>query len=329
MQRREFMALLGGALTTWPGAASAQTAGRLRRIGILSTAREGDAEGTKRLAAFSLRLQELGWTEGKNLQVDVRFAYNNDDRLRQAATELIETAPDAILSTTSTATRALMTATATIPIVAAITGDPIGLGFTKDLSHPTANITGFSTFNDTLAAKRVEMLHEIVPAMRIAALMWVPVNPQQVLLESQTRAAAQAHGIELLSLPIKSADDIAPALATAQGQHASAIIVAADPLTTVNGRAIIDGCISRKMPAMHTFPFETKNGALVSYGIDGADNFRRSAEYADRILKGAKIVDLPFQEPTRLTLSINLQTARAIGIMVPPTLLALADEVVE
>ena len=271
----------------------------------------------------------MGWTEGKNLQIDVRFAYNNDDRLRQAATELIETAPDAILSTTSTATRALMTATATIPIVAAITGDPIGLGFTKDLSHPTANITGFSTFNDTLAAKRVEMLHEIVPAMRIAALMWVPVNPQQVLLESQTRAAAQAHGIELLSLPIKSADDIAPALATAQGQHASAIIVAADPLTTENGRAIIDGCISRKMPAMHTFPFETKNGALVSYGIDGADNFRRSAEYADRILKGAKIVDLPFQEPTRLTLSINLQTARAIGIMVPPTLLALADEVVE
>jgi len=135
--------------------------------------------------------------------------------------------------------------------------------------------------------------------------------------------------MELLSLPIKSADDIAPALATAHGQHASAIIVAADPLTAANGRAIIDGCLSLKMPAMHTFPFEAQNGALVSYGIDGTDNFRRSAEYADRILKGTKIADLPFQEPTRLTLSINLKTARAIGIIVPPTLVALADEVIE
>jgi putative ABC transport system substrate-binding protein len=149
------------------------------------------------------------------------------------------------------------------------------------------------------------------------------------LLETQTRAAAQASGIELVSLPIKSADDIAPALATARDRHASAIIVAADPLTGANNRAIIDGCVTLKMPAMHTFAFETKNGALISYGIDVVDNYRRSAEYADRILKGAKIVDLPFQEPTRLTLSINLQTSRAIGIKVPPTLVALADEVIE
>jgi putative tryptophan/tyrosine transport system substrate-binding protein len=329
MRRREFIICFGGVAAAWPVVSSAQTAGRLRRIAYLSNSREGDAEGTKRLAAFRLRLQDLGWTEGKNLRIDVRFAYNDDERLRQAATELIEDTPDAMLSTTSTATRALMNATAAIPIVAAITGDPIGLGFTKDLSHPTGNVTGFSTFNDTLAAKRLGMLREIVPAMRIAALMWVPANPQQLLLETQTRKAAQAHGIELLSLPIMSADDIAPALAEAQGKHASAIIVAADPLTSANGRVIIDGCVSMKMPAMHTFPYETKNGALVSYGIDGADNFRRSAEYIDRILKGAKIVDLPFQEPTRLTLSVNLQTARAIGIKLPPTLVALADEVIE
>jgi putative ABC transport system substrate-binding protein len=329
MRRREFMIFFGGVAAGWPAVSSAQTAGRLRRIGYLSTSREGDPEGDKRLARLRSRLQELGWTEGKNLQVDVRYAYNNDEHVRQAATELIEAAPDAIISTTSTATRALMNATAVIPIVAAISGDPIGLGFTKDLSHPTGNVTGFSTFNDTLAAKRLQMLHEIVPAMRTVALMWVPANPQQILLETQTRAAAQAQGIELLSLPIKSADDIAPALARAQGQRASAIIVAADPLTTANGRAIIDGCVSLKMPAMHTFPFEAKNGALLSYGIDGTDNFRRSAEYADRILKGTKIADLPFQEPTRFTLSINLQTSRAIGIVVPPMLVALADEVIE
>jgi putative ABC transport system substrate-binding protein len=328
MRRREFLALLGSALAPWPMAALAQTSGRLRRIGFLTNWPEADAEGAKRLAAFKLKLQEQGWAEGKNLQIDIRYVYNNE-RVQQAATELSEAAPDAIISTTSTTTRALMNATATIPIVAVTSGDPISLGFTKNLSHPTGNVTGFTTFNETLTAKRFGMLHEIVPAMRIAALMWVPANPQQVLLEKQTRAAAQVLGIELVSLPIKTADDIAPALAMAQNQQASAIIVAADPLTGANGRAIIDGCVTLKMPAMHTFPFETRNGALISYGIDVTDNFRQSAEYADRILKGAKIVDLPFQEPTRLTLSINLQTARAIGIKVPPTLLALADEVVE
>jgi putative tryptophan/tyrosine transport system substrate-binding protein len=329
MRRREFIALLGSALAMWPVAALAQTVNRVRRIGFLSSSAEEDVEAAKRLAAFRLRLQELGWTEGKNLQIDVRFGYNNGERIRQAATELIEVAPDTIVSTTSTTTRALMNATGNIPIVAAVSGDPIALGFTENLSHPTGNITGFTTFNDTLAAKRFEMLHEIVPTMHIAALMWVPVNPQQALLETQTKQAAQTLGIELLSLPIKAANDILPALAMAQNQHAAAIIVAADPLTTANSHAIIERCVSLKLPAMHTFAFETKNGALMSYGIDLVENYRRTAEYTDRILKGTKVADLPFQEPTRLTLAINLQTAHAIGVKVPSTLLALADEVIE
>jgi putative ABC transport system substrate-binding protein len=329
MRRRKFIALLGSALVTWPVAALAQTVNRVRRIGFLVNWAEEDAEAAKRLAALKLRLQELGWIEGKNLQIDVRFGHNDGERIRRAAIELIEVAPDAIVSTTSTTTSALMNATRNVPIVAATSGDPIALGFTKSLSHPTGNITGFTTFNDTLAAKRFEMLHEIVPTMHTAALMWVPVNPQQVLLETQTKEAAQAVGIELLSLPIKAANDISPALALAHDQHASAIIVAADPLTGANNREIIERCISLKLPAIHTFAFETKNGALMSYGIDIVENYRRTAEYADRILKGAKIADLPFQEPTRLTLAINLKTARAIGINVPPTLLALADEVIE
>lgn len=213
--------------------------------------------------------------------------------------------------------------------MAAVSGDPIDLGFTKNLSHPTANVTGFTTFNDTLAAKRFEMLREVVPVTRTAALIWVPANPQQILLEKQTKEASQALGIKLVSLPIREASDIPPALAMAHDQGASAIIVAADPLTTTNGRAIIDGCLSLKLPAMHTFAFETKNGALMSYGIDTVENYRRTAEYADSILKGVKIADLPFQEPTRLTLAINLQTARMIGVLVPSTLLTLADEVIE
>jgi putative ABC transport system substrate-binding protein len=329
MRRRKFIALLGSALVTWPVAALAQTVNRVRRIGFLGSWAEEDAEAAKRLAALKLRLQELGWIEGKNLQIDVRFGHNDGERIRRAATELIEIAPDAIVSTTSTTTSALMKATRNVPIVAAVSGDPVALGFTKDFSRPTGNITGFTTFNDTLAAKRLEMLHEMVPSMHTAALMWVPVNPQQVLLEKQTKEAAQAAGIELLSLPIKAANDISPALALAHDQHASAIIVAADPLTGANNREIIETCISLKLPAMHTFAVETKNGALMSYGIDLVENYRRAAEYADRILKGAKIADLPFQEPTRLTLAINLKTARAIGIKVPPTLLARADELIE
>jgi putative tryptophan/tyrosine transport system substrate-binding protein len=329
MRRRDLIALLGSALAMWPVAPLAQTVNRIQRIGFLAAGAEDDAEAAKRLAALKLRLQELGWTDGKNVQIDVRFAYNDGERVRQAAIELIEVAPDVIVSTTSMTTRALVNATGNIPIVAAVSGDPIGLGFTKSLSHPTGNITGFTTFNDTLAAKRFEMLREIVPTMRIAALIWVPANSQQVLLETQTKEAAKTLGIELLSLPIKAANDIASALAMARNQHAAAIIVAADPLTGANGRVIVEGCVSMKMPAIHTFAFETKNGALMSYGIDLVENYRRTAGNVDRILKGTKIADLPFQEPTQLTLAINLQTARAIGVNVPSTLLALADEVIE
>ncbi|MBV8745456.1 MAG: ABC transporter substrate-binding protein [Xanthobacteraceae bacterium] len=326
--RRAFIAVLGGA-AAWPLGARGQTVDRMRRIGLLSTSAEDDEEAAKRFAAFRLRLQELGWSEGKNLRIDVRFGNNNGQRIRQAASELIAVAPDAIVSTTSTTNRALMDATSNIPIVAAVSGDPILLGFTKSLSNPTKNITGFTTFNDTVAAKRFEMLREIVPTMHTAALIWVQVNPQQVLLETQTRESAQALGIELLSLPVKAATDIPPALAMAHNHRASALIVAADPLTIANGRAIIDGCVSMRLPAIHTFAFEAKNGALMSYGIDLVESYRRTAEYIDRILKGTKIADLPFQEPTRLTLAINLQTARALGVSIPSTLLAQADEVIE
>lgn len=328
MRRREFLAF-AVPLAVWPAAAFSQASGRLQRIGFLGNWGEADFEGTRRLDRFKLRLGELGWIEGKNLQIEVRFGDNNGERIRQAAAELIKLAPDAVVSTTSTTTRALLEAGGNIPIVAAVSGDPIALGFTTNLSHPTANVTGFTTFNDTLSAKRFEMLHEIVPAMRMAALMWVPINPQQALLEVQTREAAKARGIELLSLPIKAATDIPVALATARNENASALIVAADPLTVANGRAIIDGCISMKLPAMHTFVSEAKAGALMSYGIDILESYRRTAEYVGLILKGTKIADLPFQQPTRFTLAVNLQTARAIEVKMPPTLLALADEVIE
>jgi putative tryptophan/tyrosine transport system substrate-binding protein len=276
---------------------------------------------------FKNRLQELGWTEAK-LRIATRVA-EDDQRVRTFAAELVAPAPDAILSTTSTTARALLDATSTIPIVSAVTGDPIALGFTRSMSRPTGNITGFTTFNDTVASKRLQMLREMMGSMEKTALMWVPVNPQQVLLAKQTAEAAKGLGIALLSLPLNSADDIAPALAKAESAQVQAIVVAADPLTVANARAIIDGCTARGLPSMHTFVFETRSGALISYGADLSENYRLAAGYIDQILRGTKVADLPFQEPTRLTLSINLGTARSLRIAVPPSLFARADEVIE
>jgi putative tryptophan/tyrosine transport system substrate-binding protein len=322
LRRRDFIRLLG-ATAIWPIAARAQTTDRVRAIGVLATFAETDPN----LVAFKDRLHELGWTEAR-LRIAIRVV-EDGQLVRASAAELVALAPDAILSTTSTTARALLDATSTIPIISAVLGDPIGLGFTRSMSRPTGNITGFTTFNDTVASKRLEMLREMLGSMNKAALMWVPVNPQQVLLAQQTQEAARGLGIELLSLPLNTVTDIVPALAEAGIAQVQAIVVAADPLTISNARAIIDGCTARGLPSMHTFVFETRSGALMSYGADLLENYRSAAGYIDQILRGAKVADLPFQEPTRLTLSVNLGTARSLRIAVPPSLLARADEVIE
>jgi putative ABC transport system substrate-binding protein len=319
------MTFVGG-VALWPLAVRAQQPALVRRVGVLVPFAENE-EGL--IAALRRRLQELGWTEGRDLRIDIRLAGNDGGRMRIDAAELVALAPDAIVSTTSTAARALSDATLNIPIVMAIIGDPVALGFTKSMSHPTGNVTGFTTFNDTLATKRLEMLRELVPTTRKAALMWAPANPQQLLLEKLTQGAAQALGIELLSLPLSTADDIEPAFAKVDSERATALIVAADPLTIANGRAIIDGCLVRDLPAMHTYVSEARIGALMSYGADVIENYDRAADYVDRILKGTKVADLPFQEPTRFTLAINLRTARSIRITIPQPLLMRADEVFE
>jgi putative tryptophan/tyrosine transport system substrate-binding protein len=328
MRRRDFITLVGVTAATWPLAARAQQTA-MPVVGFLNPYPETDPDLNEWLLAFKARLQERGWTDGRNLRIDIRFVGHDGEPARKAAAELIALAPAVIVSTTSTTNRAVFEATRNIPIVAAVIGDPIPLGFTNSLSRPTANITGFTTFNDALAGKRVELLREMIPNIRKAALLWVPVNPQQVLLASQTRDAAQTAGLELLSLRLKVVDDIAPALAKAEAEQVTAVIIAADPLTLTHHRAIIEECIARKLPAMHTFVFEVRHGALMGYGVDVAENYRRAADYVDRILRGAKIADLPFQEPTKMTLAINLRTARAIQIGVPSSLLAFAAEVIE
>jgi putative tryptophan/tyrosine transport system substrate-binding protein len=332
MRRREFVSLLGGAgaaVVTWPLATRAQPAERVRRVGVLIPVLDEDAAHRPRLVAFMQRLQVLGWTEGRNLQLVVRFAGGDAERMRISAAQLVAGLPDVIVSSTSTAARALVEATREIPIVMAIIGDPVALGFTTSMSRPTGNLTGFTTFNDTVAGKRLEILREVVPTTRKVGLMWVPANPQQVYLERQTRAAAATLGLELLSLPLTSSADIAPALARVEQERADALLVAADPLTITNSGAIIDGCLLQNLPAMHTYASEAHSGALLSYGNDVVENFARAADYVDRLLKGAKVSDLPFEEPTRIKLMINLRTARSIGLVIPPTILARADEVIE
>jgi putative ABC transport system substrate-binding protein len=325
VRRRAFIAALGGA-AAWPLVAGAQQ--RVRRIGVLATYTESDDQ-QKWLVAFKARLQELGWTDGQNLRIETRVTEDDGQRVRTSAVELAALATEAILSTTSTTARALLDASPGTPIVSAVIGDPIALGFTKSMAQPTDNITGFTTFNDALSAKRLQMLQEMTGTISKVGLIWVPVNPQQILLAKQTGEGAKSLGIELVSLPLNTADDIAPALDEAQGAHVQAIIVAADPLTLANVGAIIDGCAARALPGMHTLEFETRRGALMSYGVNISENYRRAAGYIDQILRGAKVADLPFQEPTRFTLSINLRTARSLRIAVPPSLLARADEVIE
>jgi putative ABC transport system substrate-binding protein len=328
MRRRYFITFLGGmaAAGLLPGllnpTAYAQT--RTPRVGVLFPA--GERPGADSLMHA---MATLGYVDKRNIAYDIRSAGRQIERLPQLARELVAGRPDVIVSATEPAARALVEATHDIPIVLALIGDPLGLGLTNSMSRPSRNVTGFTTGADTVAAKRLEMLSEMVPAARKIALLWVATNAQHRLVVERTRRAAATLKVELLSLPVTTADDISLAIEKAESEHVAALIVAADPLTIRNRRTIIDETLLRNLPAMHTYGFEAKDGALMSYGSDVGEDYGRTAGYVDRLLKGAKVADLPFQEPTQFRLVINLKTAREFGLTVPPSLLARADEVIE
>jgi putative tryptophan/tyrosine transport system substrate-binding protein len=247
----------------------------------------------------------------------------------QLARELVALKPDVIVSATGQAGIALRAATRDIPIVLAVVGDPLALGLTESIARPTGNVTGFTTTTGDVVQKRLELLREMVPNLRKAALIWNSENAHHWFDLDRTREAAAALGIELLSLPVSSDEEISPAIAQADQERAEGLLVAPDPLTVRNRRSIIDECIMRDLPAMHTYSFEVREGALASYGSDIHENYGRAAAYVDRILKGAKIGELPFQEPTKIGLTINLRTARSMRLIIPPSLLVRADEVFE
>ena len=327
LRRREFISLLGGAAAL-PLAARAQQGERVRRIGVLTNLAENDPEARSRNAALLEELQQLGWIEGRNMQIDYRFALGNIARLRQYAAELVALAPDVILATGQEATGALQQATRTVPIVFVLVPDPVGAGFVDSLARPGGNVTGFTPLEYSTSAKWLELLKEIAPGVKQVAVLRDAVVPE-VGQFAIIQAAAPSLGVDVSPISARDAGEIERAITTFARFSNGGLIVPGSALAAVHRVQIATLAAQNNLPAIYFNRFFVTAGGLISYGPDFVDQYRRAASYIDRILKGAKSADLPVQAPTKYELVINLKTARALGLTVPPTLLARADEVIE
>jgi len=329
VKRREFITLLGGAVAAWPIAARAQQGERMRRIGLLMGTAD-DPEGQARVMALKQGLQELGWTDGRNIQIETRFTGADAGRIQAHATELVALAPDIIVGQTTPVIRALRQATSFIPIVMAAVNDPVEQGFVSSLAHPGGNITGFALVDFQMVGKWLEMLKEAAPGVSRAALMFNPdTGPYYYLYLHSFEAAPRSMAVEVTAAPVRDTAAIEGAIAKLGREPGSGLIVPPDAFTLVHHQLIIKLAQQHRVPAVYYLRASVSQGALMSYGPDPNDNFRRSASYVDRILKGAKPADLPVQQPTKFELAINVKTAKALGLQIPDKLLALADEVIE
>jgi putative tryptophan/tyrosine transport system substrate-binding protein len=327
LKRRAFITLLGG-VAAWPLAAGAQQADRLRRIGVLMSLAADDPESQARLAAFAQGLQQLGWTIGQNVRVDYRWALNADT-MRKYATELVALAPDVILATSSPAVAALQEATRIVPIVFATVIDPVGAGFVESLARPGRNVTGFLLFEYGISGKWLDLLKQIAPGVARAAVLRDPTIASGSGQLGAIQGAAPAFGVELRPVDVRDAGEIERAVAAFAHASNGGLIVTASVAAVVHRDLIIGLAARHRLPAIYTQRVFVTNGGLIAYGPDFIDQFRRAAGYVDRILKGEKPADLPVQAPTKYELVINLKTAKALGLDVPPSLLARADEVIE
>ncbi|HEV2548544.1 MAG TPA: ABC transporter substrate-binding protein [Stellaceae bacterium] len=330
MNRREFIAVLGGS-AAWPLAARAQQADRVRRLGVMMTVAESDPEGQAWLGAFTQELSRLGWTEGRNLLMDVRWAPGIIDLMGTAAKELVGLQPDVILSNSTAATAAFARETQTIPIVFAIVSDPVGSGFVANLTRPGGNITGFSSLQAAMGTKWLDLLITIAPGVKRVGMMFNPDTATYLrsFYLPSVEAAAQSRGVATSLAPIHGDDEI-EAIITALGREpGSGLLVMPDNFNNVHRTSIIAQAARNNIPAVYQEAENARDGGLLSYGADFSDIFRRAAGYVDRVLRGAKPADLPVQLPTKYVMVINLKTAKALGLTVPPSLLAIADEVIE
>jgi putative ABC transport system substrate-binding protein len=330
IRRREVIMLLGGAAVSWPLAARAQQAERMRRIGVITGGdTPDDPDMQARMSAFLEVLRQSGWSDGRNLRIDYRWPVGDADRIRRHATELVELAPDVIL-TTGTATMApLLQATRTIPIVFISVADPVGAGFVDGLARPGGNVTGFMQFEYSLSGKWLELLKEIAPGLTRAAVLRDAAISSGTGQFGAIQSVAPSFGVELSPVNVREPSEIDRALGAFARSANGGLIVTSSGWAAVHRELIITLAARYKLPAVYYRRYFVTRGGLLSYGYDLVDMNRRAAQYVDRILRGEKPADLPVQQPTKFELAINLKTAKALGLEVPPTLLARADEVIE
>jgi putative ABC transport system substrate-binding protein len=323
-KRREVISLLGGA-TIWPLAAWAQQAGKLPTIGFLGATTP--AGGGQLLAAFVQRLRELGWVDGRNIAIEVRWAEGRSERFAEIAAELVRLKVDVILTHNTPPVLAAKEATSVIPIVFASAGDPVGTGVVASLARPGSNVTGLSAGSTDVVGKRLELLREVMPGLRRLAIL-ASDSPHLVQEIGEVQRAAGALALEVATFEIRRIEDIAPAFETLKG-GADALYVISDPVTVSNRVRINTLALGARLPTMHSVREPVESGGLMSYGANWADMFRRAADFVDKVLRGAKPADIPVEQPTKFDLVINLTTAKVLGLEIPPTLLARADEVIE
>ena len=327
--RREFISAIGGATVAWPLATRAQQPEQMRRISVLMNVAADDPEGPSRLAVFQQALQQLGWSEGHNVRIDIRFGANDVDHDRTYATELAALAPDVILAGGTLGVSALQRVTHTIPIVFVGVSDPVGAGLVDTLARPGGNVTGFMLFEYSSSGKWLELLKEIMPRLTRAAVLRDSANPAGIAQFGAIQAAAQSLGVEMNPIGIRDAGEIERAVAAFAHSANGGLIVTPGASDSVHRDLIIALAARHKLPAVYGFRFDVTGGGLISYGVDHVDQFRHAAAYVDRILKGEKSADLPVQAPTKYELWVNLKTAKALGLTVPQSILARADGVIE
>ena len=330
MRRRQFITLLGGAATAWPLTARAQQEReRVRRVGVLTSSTRHDATSQARLGALQQGLHQLGWEDGRNLRIEYRWAEGDPDALRKYAAELVALAPDAILANGSAAVALLLQATRLVPIVFTDVPDPVGAGFVDSLARPGRNGTGFMLFEYGMSGKWLELLKEIAPGLTRAAVLRDPTMTAGIGQFAAIQAVAPSLRVELHPIDVRDAPEIERVIpAFARGPN-DGLIVASSPLAARHRNLIIKLAETHRLPAVYSFRYYVMDGGLISYGPDPIDPFRRAAEYVDRLLKGERPTDLPVQQPTKYETVLNLKTAKALGLEIPPTLLARADEVIE
>lgn len=328
MRRRDFIKVIAVSVV-WPLAASAQQSEKMRRIGILMNRAANDAEGQARLTLFRQALQQLGWSEDRNIRIGVCWGEDNFDLERKCAAELIADAPDVILASGSTSVTALQALSHTLPIVFAAVGDPVGAGFVESLAHPGGNTTGFMLYEYSFGGKVLELLREIAPGVARVAVLRDPTNPALLATFGAVRGAAQVLGVEVAPIDTRDAGQIERGVTAFARSPNGGLIVMPGAWASVHGALVVALAARYKLPAIYPFRYHATDGGLISYGPDYIETFRPAAGYVDRILKGEKPADLPVQAPTKYELVINLKTAKALGLNVPNTLIGRADEVIE